>query len=220
MTTVQNDLLERARASVIIPVLVLDDPASAVPLALALRDAGLQMIEITLRTPGALAAIRAIRDAVPGLQVGAGTVTSPATVDAARAAGAQFAVSPGYTTALGRHCQALSFPLLPGAATATEVMVARDDGFDFLKFFPATACGGIGLLEALRGPFPDVSFCPTGGITAENAGDFLALGNVACVGGSWMAPRAAIRSQSWAEVTALAAQALQLLRRPPGGPSG
>ncbi len=207
MTDSQAWLAERARAARLLPVVVIDDAADAVPLARALHEAGLPMIEVTLRTPAALQAIAAIRSALPAMVVGAGTVTGVAEADAARAAGAQFAVSPGYTGELGRHCRAHGLALLPGVATATEVMVARADGHDFLKLFPAVACGGIALLEALRGPFPDVRFCPTGGIDGANARDWLALETVLCVGGSWVAPRQAIRARDWRAITALAADA-------------
>jgi len=206
-----------ARRSLIVPVLVIDDPASAVPLARALRDAGMAMLEVTLRTPSALAAIRDMRLALPELVVGAGTVRSPQEAEAARAAGAQFGVSPGYTAELGRDAREHQWPLLPGVATATEVMIARNDGFDFLKLFPAAACGGTALLDALRGPFPDTCFCPTGGIDAANAASYLSLPNVACVGGSWVAPRAAVQARDWAAITALAAQSLAALRQAVGG---
>ncbi len=201
-----DDLIRHARISGIIPVIVLDDPAHAVPLATALRDGGLQIIEVTLRTPAALAAIRTVRAALPELTIGAGTVTRPEEAAAAREAGAQFAVSPGYTVELGAACRELQLPLLPGVATATEVMVARNDGLRFLKFFPASTSGGIAMLDALRGPFPDVSFCPTGGIDASSVASYLALPNVACVGGSWMAPRALIQAQDWPALTALVSQ--------------
>ncbi len=201
-----DNLIRHARASGIIPVIVLDDPAHAVPLATALRDGGLQMIEVTLRTPAALAAISAMRAALPELIIGAGTVTRPEEAAAALEAGAKFAVSPGYTVELGAACRELQLPLLPGVATATEVMVARNDGLRFLKFFPASASGGIAMLDALRGPFPDVSFCPTGGIDASSVASYLALPNVACVGGSWMVPRALIQAQDWPALTALVSQ--------------
>ncbi len=205
-------LLALARRSLIVPVLVIDDPASAVPLARALRDAGLPMLEVTLRTPAALLAIREMRTALPDLVVGAGTVRSPHEAAAAQAAGAQFAVSPGYTADLGRYAREHQWPLLPGVATASEVMVARDDGFDFLKLFPAAACGGIALLDALHGPFPDLAFCPTGGIDGSNAAHYLALPNVACVGGSWVAPRALTKAGDWSAISVLAAQAVASLQ--------
>lgn len=201
-------LAERASAARILPVVVIEDAADAVPLARALHDAGLSMIEVTLRTPAALPSIAAIRAALPEVIVGAGTVTDAGEADAAIAAGAQFAVSPGYTPALGLHCRAQALPLLPGVATPTEVMIARADGFDFLKLFPAAACGGIALLEALRGPFPEVRFCPTGGIDGDNAADWLARPNVLCIGGSWVAPRASIVKRDWDNIRALAADAL------------
>lgn len=207
MTDSQAWLAEHARKARILPVVVIDDAADAVPLARALHAAGLPMIEVTLRTPAALPAIAAIRSALPDMIVGAGTVTGTGEADAARAAGAQFAVSPGYSSALGQHCRAQGLALLPGVATATEVMLARADGFDFLKLFPAAACGGIALLEALHGPFPEVRFCPTGGIDATNAAAWLAQPNVLCIGGSWVAPRASVRSHDWGGITALASDA-------------
>jgi len=207
MTDSQAWLAEHASKARILPVVVIDDAADAVPLARALHAGGLPMIEITLRTPAALQAIAAIRSALPGMIVGAGTVTGAGDVDAARAAGAQFVVSPGYTHALGEHCRAQGLALLPGVATATEVMVARADGVDFLKLFPATACGGTALLEALHGPFPDIRFCPTGGIDASNAAAWLAQPNVLCIGGSWVAPRTSIRDHDWDGITALALDA-------------
>ena len=215
-----GSLVALARRSLIVPVLVIDEQATAVPLARALRDAGLTTLEVTLRTSAALGAITDIRAALPEVVVGAGTVRSPQEADAARAAGAQFAVSPGYTAELGRYAREHQWPLLPGVATATEVMVARNDGFDFLKLFPASACGGTDLLEALRGPFPDVSFCPTGGIDASNAARYLALSNVACVGGSWVAPRSATQARDWATITALATQAVVSLRQALGTVGG
>jgi 2-dehydro-3-deoxyphosphogluconate aldolase/(4S)-4-hydroxy-2-oxoglutarate aldolase len=207
MTDSQAWLAEHACKARILPVVVIDDAADAVPLARTLYAAGLPMIEVTLRTPAALPAIAAIRSALPDMIVGAGTVTGTGEADAARAASAQFAVSPGYSSALGQHCRAQGLALLPGVATATEVMLARADGFDFLKLFPAAACGGIALLEALHGPFPEVRFCPTGGIDATNAAAWLARPNVLCIGGSWVAPRASIRDHDWDGITSLALDA-------------
>jgi 2-dehydro-3-deoxyphosphogluconate aldolase/(4S)-4-hydroxy-2-oxoglutarate aldolase len=163
-----------------------------------------------LRTPVALQAMRAIVQEVPEAIVGAGTVRSVSDAQAAAQAGCRFAVSPGYTSAVGQACQQLGLPLLPGVATASEVMSAQADGFNFLKFFPATAAGGIPLLKALGGPFPDVVFCPTGGITAETAPQFLALPNVKVCGGSWLTPQEAIDAGNWARITTLAREAAAL----------
>lgn len=201
-------LMRWARDSLIVPVIVVDDLAAAVPLAKALCDGGLSMLEVTLRTPVALEAINKIRAALPDAVVGAGTVTSAELAAAAQDAGAQFAVSPGYLSALGRYCRDKELPLLPGVATASEVMAAMTDGYDFLKFFPAAAAGGVAMLDALRGPFPEVRFCPTGGVNAANAGSYLALENVVCVGGSWMASRELVRAANWRGITELSRQAL------------
>jgi len=188
----------------VMPVIVLRRAQDAVPLARALVEGGVRLLEVTLRTPAALPGIAAIAREVPDALLGAGTVLSGADARAAREAGARFAVSPGYTPALGAACRELALPLLPGVATASEVMQARDDGCTLLKFFPATAAGGLELLKALAGPFADVRFCPTGGITAANAAQFLALPNVALVGGSWLAPADAVAAGDWGRITALA----------------
>lgn len=196
----------------VIPVLVIDDLTHAVPLARALCAGGLKLLEITLRTPAALPSIAAIAEALPEVVVGAGTVRSASDAARAHEAGARFAVGPGYTAALGDACIELGLPYLPGVATASEVMTALDDGYDVLKFFPAEAAGGLAMLNALAGPFPDVAFCPTGGIDAKNAQAYLAQANVLCVGGSWIALRAEVADGNWAKVTALAASAARLKR--------
>jgi Entner-Doudoroff aldolase len=194
----------------VIPVIVIQRLEDAVPLAQALVDGGVRVLEVTLRTPVALKCMEAIARAVPQAIVGAGTIRSVADAEAAKDAGCQFGVSPGYTTQIGHACRNLGLPLLPGVATAGEVMAANADGYQFLKFFPATAAGGIPLLKALAGPFPDVAFCPTGGITAETAPQFLALPNVKVCGGSWLTPQDAVDAGDWARITLLAraAQAL------------
>lgn len=194
-----------ARASVI-PVLVLDDPARARPLAEALVAGGLPALEVTLRTPAALDCIRAMA-AVPGGVVGAGTLLTPADVRAAKAAGARFGVSPGATDGLLRACVDEGLPLLPGAATATEAMALLGRGWDMLKFFPAEASGGAPALKAIGAPIPQVAWCPTGGVTPDNAGGYRALPNVACVGGSWVAPADAVAAGDWARIEALAREA-------------
>jgi 2-dehydro-3-deoxyphosphogluconate aldolase/(4S)-4-hydroxy-2-oxoglutarate aldolase len=194
----------------VIPVIVLHDMAHAVPLARALLAGGIRMLEITLRTPQALACMAAIARDVPQAVVGAGTVRNAADVQAAKNAGARFLVSPGYTSALGQAARAAGLPLLPGVATGSEIMAAMDDGHTELKFFPAVQAGGAAMLKAWAGPFAEARFCPTGGVTAQNARDFLALPNVACVGGSWLVPADALARQNWAAITQLAAQAVQL----------
>lgn len=194
----------------VIPVIVLDQVQDAVPLARALVAGGIRMLEITLRTPQALACIEAIAREVPQAVPGAGTVRNRADVQAAQRAGARFLVSPGYTHALGQAVHATGLPLLPGVATGSEIMAALDDGYTALKFFPALASGGTALLKAWNGPFAEVRFCPTGGISPLNAPDFLALPNVACVGGSWLTPTEAITRQNWDGITRLATQAAQL----------
>jgi len=204
--------LELADHGPVIPVIVLHRVEDAVPLAQALVDGGVRVLEVTLRTPAAIACMKAIIAAVPGAIVGAGTIRSIADAQAARDIGCAFGVSPGYTSAVGLACREIGLPLLPGVATASEVMTAQADGYDFLKFFPATAAGGIPLLKALAGPFTDVVFCPTGGITPETAPQFLALSNVKVCGGSWLTPQDAVDQKDWARITALA-RAAGALRR-------
>lgn len=204
--------LDVMRDAPVIPVIVLDDVAHAVPLARALVAGGIRMLEVTLRTPAALACMEAIAKEVPDAVVGAGTVRSAADAQAAAMAGARFAVSPGYTHAVGKACHDLGIPLLPGVATGSEIMMAQEDGYQQLKFFPAMQAGGPALLKAWHGPFPDVLFCPTGGINASNANELLSLPNVACVGGSWLTPADAVEAGDWGRITALAAEAVKLRR--------
>jgi 2-dehydro-3-deoxyphosphogluconate aldolase/(4S)-4-hydroxy-2-oxoglutarate aldolase len=194
----------------VIPVIVLHRLEDAVPLAEALVAGGVKVLEVTLRTPIALRCMEAIAKAVPGAIVGAGTVRSVDDAQAAKDVGCQFAVSPGYTSAVGLACRQIGLPLLPGVSTASEVMQAQADGYGFLKLFPATAVGGITLLKALHGPFPDVLFCPTGGITVETAPQFLALPNVKVCGGSWLTPDAAVKAGDWVRITQLAREAQAL----------
>lgn len=200
------------RDAPVIPVIVLHDVAHAVPLARALVEGGIRMLEVTLRTPVALACIEAIAREVPGAVAGAGTVRSASDAQAAQLAGARFAVSPGYTHGIGKACHDLGLPLLPGVATGSEILAAQEDGYSALKFFPAMQAGGIAMLKSWQGPFGDVRFCPTGGITAANAGEFLQLSNVACVGGSWLVPAEAVSRGDWALVTRLAREAAALPR--------
>ena len=196
----------------VIPVIVLNDVAHAVPMARALLAGGIRMLEITLRTPQALACMEAIANEVEGAVVGAGTVRSPQDAAAAVKAGARFAVSPGYTPAVGQACKDLGLPLLPGVATGSEIMMAQEDGYTELKFFPAMQAGGPAMLKAWSGPFFDVKFCPTGGVTQQNANDLLSLSNVACVGGSWLVPADALAQGDWSRIEALAREASQLPR--------
>jgi len=188
----------------VIPVIVLNDLAYAVPMARALVAGGVRMLEVTLRTPVALACMEAIARDVPEAVVGAGTVRSAADAQAAAMAGARFAVSPGYTHAIGQACRDAGLSLLPGVATGSEILMCQEDGLTELKFFPALQAGGIAMLKAWGGPFGEVRFCPTGGISTANAADFLALSNVACVGGSWLVPADALAQGDWARITQLA----------------
>jgi 2-dehydro-3-deoxyphosphogluconate aldolase/(4S)-4-hydroxy-2-oxoglutarate aldolase len=207
-----QNTLELVAHGPVIPVIVIHRLADAVPLAQALVDGGVRVLEVTLRTPVGLACIEAIARSVPGAIVGAGTIRSAADARAAKAAGSVFGVSPGYTAAVGAACREVGLPLLPGVATAGEVMAAQADGIDFLKFFPATAAGGIPMLRALAGPFPDVVFCPTGGITVQTAPQFLALANVKVCGGSWLTPQDAVDAGDWARITQLASEASAISR--------
>ncbi len=196
----------------VIPVIVLHEVAHAVPMARALVAGGIRMLEVTLRTPQALASMAAIAQEVPEAVLGAGTVRSAADAAAAARAGAQFAVSPGYTRAVGQACRDQGLPLLPGVATGSEIMLAQEDGYTELKFFPAMQAGGPAMLKAWAGPFFDVKFCPTGGVTPQNAAEFLSLPNVACVGGSWLVPADALAQGDWARIEALARAASPLAR--------
>lgn len=194
----------------IVPVIVLEDASIAVDLARALVDGGLSALEVTLRTPAAPAAIEAIANAVPDAAIGAGTLRLPGDAALARDAGATFAVSPGYTRELGSACAEIGLPLLPGVATASELMLAYADGHRFCKFFPAVAAGGIPVLKALAGPFPDVLFCPTGGITEASAPGFLALPTVPVCGGTWLTPSRLLADRDWPAITRLARRAAAL----------
>ncbi|MBE3011072.1 bifunctional 4-hydroxy-2-oxoglutarate aldolase/2-dehydro-3-deoxy-phosphogluconate aldolase [Microbispora sp. NEAU-D428] len=194
----------------VVPVVVLDDAESAVPLARALVAGGLPVIEVTLRTPAALDAIRRIAAEVPEAVIGAGTVRSPEDVEAATGAGARFLVSPGTTPGLLAAMLAAGVPFLPGVATATEAMTLAERGVRELKFFPAEPAGGVAYLKSLNGPLPDVRFCPTGGITPSNAPAYLALPNVGCVGGSWLTPRSLVAAGDFARIEKLASEAAAL----------
>ncbi|AHI00044.1 bifunctional 4-hydroxy-2-oxoglutarate aldolase/2-dehydro-3-deoxy-phosphogluconate aldolase [Kutzneria albida] len=196
--------------SPVVPVVVLDEVTHAVPVAEALLRGGIGVIEVTLRTPVALAAVAAIAAAVPDLVVGAGTITAPEHARQAADAGARFLVTPGCTEAVLDAVEATGLPFLPGAATVSEAMRLAERGLTALKFFPAEAAGGVDYLRSIGGPLPGLRFCPTGGITPDSAPKYLALPNVGCVGGSWLTPKAALAAGDWAQVEALAKQAAAL----------
>jgi 2-dehydro-3-deoxyphosphogluconate aldolase/(4S)-4-hydroxy-2-oxoglutarate aldolase len=213
MTPAQQSLkaAEICRLAPVVPVLVIDDLAHARPLAEALVAGGLRALEVTLRTASALDAIRAMAE-VPGGVVGAGTLLTPADVKAAKAAGAVFGVSPGATDPIIAACEDAGLPLLPGAATASEIMALLEKGYTVQKFFPAEQAGGAAYLKSIGSPIPQVKFCPTGGISLKIAPDYLGLKNILCVGGSWVAPKDAMARGDWAEITRLAREAAALPR--------
>lgn len=204
------NLDEIIAATSVMPVMVVERAEDAVPLSRALVDGGIRVLEITLRTAAALDAVKAIRQAIPDAIVGVGTIATQAQLQAAIEAGAQFGVSPGSTPKLLQAVADSKLPFLPGVATMSEVMQALEYGFNVMKLFPAVAAGGIKMLDSFRGPFPQVSFCPTGGINPQNAPDFFKLPNVACVGGSWLTPKELVSSGGWAEITRLAREASAL----------
>ncbi len=210
MNSKTETLLATLKLQPVVPVIVIDDVKSAVPLARALVAGGLKAIEITLRTPQALDAIRAVADEVEGAVAGAGTVLDARQWDAAIKAGARFVVSPGAAGSVLSAAAESEVPLLPGAVTASEVMALRDLGYSVLKFFPAEQAGGASYLNALSSPLAGISFCPTGGISLKNAMDYLSLKNVVCVGGSWVAPKAMVAAGDWAGITKLAEEASRL----------
>lgn len=205
-----NSLLDIMHASPVIPVIAIDNINHAVPLARALVAGGIRVLEVTLRTEHGLPAIGLIAEQVPEAIIGVGTLTQGDEFAAAREAGAVFGVSPGLTPSLISAAKASGLPLLPGVMTPSEVMAAREAGFRQLKLFPAVPAGGIGMLNAIAGPLPDVVFCPTGGVSQETAAQFLACKNVACVGGSWLTPKDALQAGDWARITALATAAVGL----------
>jgi 2-dehydro-3-deoxyphosphogluconate aldolase / (4S)-4-hydroxy-2-oxoglutarate aldolase len=196
----------------VIPVLVIEHLDDASPLASALLDGGLNVLEVTLRTPVALAAIAKIAKELPTACVGVGSVVEPEQLAEAARVGARFAVSPGATPRLQAAALNQPLPWLPGAQTVSDILALRADGYRIMKFFPAGAAGGSAFLRSIAGPIPDVRFCPTGGITATNATEYLQLPNVACVGGSWLTPTELIKQQRWSEITLLAREALHLRR--------
>ncbi len=214
MSNQTSPLLQRLADVPVIPVLEFHSVDEALHVSEALVTGGLPLLEITLRTPVALEAIRAVAAALPQACVGAGTVLNAEQLHAVREAGAQFAVSPGLTPALAAGAQGAGISLLPGVATASEAMAALEAGFTFLKFFPAQAAGGVPMLKSLGGPLPQLRFCPTGGIDAALAPSYLALPNVVCVGGSWVVPKDAVAGGDWARIRALAQEAKALRTRP------
>jgi 2-dehydro-3-deoxyphosphogluconate aldolase/(4S)-4-hydroxy-2-oxoglutarate aldolase len=208
----QGRLAELLAISPVIPVLTIEDVAHAVPLARALLEGGIGVVEVTLRTRAGLPAMAAMVAEVPGMVVGAGTVLTAAQYRAVDEVGAQFVVSPGSSPLVREAAGRSKVPFLPGAATPTEVLHLLEDGYQLQKFFPAEPAGGIPMLKAIGAPIADVRFCPTGGITLANAHDYLALANVVCVGGSWLTPADAMRDGDWRRITTLAAEAAALKR--------
>lgn len=204
------DTLELATHGPVIPVIVIRHVEDAVPMAEAFLEGGIKVLEVTMRTPVALQCMEAIAKAVPEAILGAGTVRSVADAQAAKDVGCSFAVSPGYTSEIGNACRQIGLPLLPGVSTGSEVMMANADGYYFLKLFPAVAVGGINLLKGFAGPFGDVKFCPTGGLTIENAPQFLSLPNVPVCGGTWLTPADALAAKQWHRITQLAQEARAL----------
>ena len=196
-------------AGPVVPVLVINDVEKAVPLAKALMAGGIKVLEVTLRTPVALDVIKRIAEEVPDALIGAGTVTNAQQLKEVIDAGAKFAISPGMTADLLKAGQECPIPLIPGISSTSDLMKGKDAGYTHMKFFPAEASGGVKAIKSISGPFPGVTFCPTGGISLTNYKDYLALKNVACVGGSWVAPDDAIESGDWDQITALAKEAVE-----------
>ncbi len=201
-----------AKAYPVLPVLVVNQPDTAIALAQALHQGGVQVLEITLRTPQALEVVTTLRQQLPELLVGVGTVVQAEQFEQAKQAGAQFAVSPGFTPQLADAAQASALPYLPAVMTPSEVLHAMEHGYRTLKLFPASLEGSLKLLDSFKGPFTDIKFCPTGGIQLDNLLSFLKLPNVICCGGSWLAPDALVRANDWQQITALAQQAQELAR--------
>ncbi|HAR96284.1 MAG TPA: keto-deoxy-phosphogluconate aldolase [Deltaproteobacteria bacterium] len=212
----QKEPEEILRQGPVVPVMVIQKLEQAVPLAKALMAGGISVLEITLRTPVAVEAIRAIRRDVPGAMVGAGTVVGAEDLTAVAEAGAVFAISPGLTVELLQAANQGTIPLIPGISTVSELMTGMALGYAHFKFFPAEAAGGVKMLKAIAGPFPHVTFCPTGGITPDNYRDYLALGNVACVGGSWLASQESMDGGDWGRITALTREAVERSGRSAG----
>jgi len=204
----KNSPEEIFAAGPVVPVLVINDVEKAVPLAKALMEGGIKVLEVTLRTPAAIDVIKRIADEVPDSLIGAGTVTNAQQLKAVVEAGAKFAISPGMTADLLKAGMDADIPLIPGISSTSDLMKGKDAGYTHMKFFPAEASGGVKAIKSISGPFPDVTFCPTGGIGPNNYNDYLALKNVKCVGGSWLAPDDAIESGDWARITQLAKEAV------------
>jgi len=204
----QKEPEEILRQGPVVPVMVIHKLEQAVPLAKALMAGGIRVLEITLRTPVAVEAIRAISQDVPGAIVGAGTVVRPEELTVVAKAGAVFAISPGLTVELLQAANQGTIPLIPGISTVSELMTGMALDYTHFKFFPAEAAGGVKMLKAISGPFPQITFCPTGGITLDNYLNYLALGNVACIGGSWIAPQGAMDQGDWAKITVLSKEAV------------
>lgn len=213
MTVFEKTELILNRAYPVLPVIVIDELSQAVPLAQALSAGGIHVFEVTLRTACALEAIQEIKAVMPDCITGAGTVTSPDQIDEVLKAGADFAVSPGATPALLKAASQQKLSLIPGVSTPSDVIQAIEHGYELLKLFPAEQSGGINMLKALAGPFPDIRFCPTGGIGLHNAKDYLALNNVAAIGGSWVCPGNLVKEKRWDEITQLAGEAVDALKK-------
>ncbi|HCU84667.1 bifunctional 4-hydroxy-2-oxoglutarate aldolase/2-dehydro-3-deoxy-phosphogluconate aldolase [Methylophilus sp. UBA6697] len=203
--------LELANHGPVIPVIVINKVEDAVPMAEALLEGGVKVLEVTLRSPVALQAMEQIAKHVPDAILGSGTVRNLKDAQASKDVGCQFAVSPGYTTELGQFARKIGLPLLPGVSTGSEIMMANADDYYFLKLFPAVAVGGINLLKGFAGPFADVKFCPTGGVSVESAPNFLALPNVVVCGGTWLTPADAVANKDWAHITKLAKEAAAIV---------
>lgn len=200
------------KLSPIVPVIALESEEDALPLAKALLEGGINVMEITLRTDAGLKAIEMISKSLPEMHVGAGTVLNSSDFKNAVAHGAAFVFSPGISEALMQTSKELNIALIPGVATASEVMFAKNNGFEHCKLFPATVAGGIGMLKALSGPFPSMRFCPTGGINLDNINDFLSLKNVLCAGGSWIVPKQALEEKNFEHITKLCIEAIQIIK--------
>ncbi|WP_321884284.1 bifunctional 4-hydroxy-2-oxoglutarate aldolase/2-dehydro-3-deoxy-phosphogluconate aldolase [Paraburkholderia bannensis] len=207
-----NTVADIVRLGPVIPVLAFDTPEQGEHVSRALHAGGVKVLEITLRTKAGLEAIERAAQIAPDIAVGVGTITKPEHCALAKKAGATFGVSPGLTREIHQASLDAGLPLLPGVMTPTDIIVAMELGYEIVKFFPAVPAGGLNMLQAFHGPFPTLKFCPTGGISAETAPNFLALPNVVCVGGSWLTPKAALANQDWAEVTRLARAASELSR--------
>lgn len=203
--------LELANHGPVIPVIVINKVEDAVPMAEALLEGGVKVLEVTLRSPVALQAMEQIAKHVPDAILGSGTVRNLKDAQASKDVGCQFAVSPGYTSELGQFARKIGLPLLPGVSTGSEIMMANADDYYFLKLFPAVAVGGINLLKGFAGPFADVKFCPTGGVSVESAPNFLALPNVVVCGGTWLTPADAVERKDWAHITKLAKEAAAIV---------